>query len=196
MRVLMVAPPGAGKGTQGAVIAEHFRVPHVAIGDLLRRNVAEGTELGRQVRAALDRGDLVPDRIVLELMRQGLLAAKAAGGGYVLDGIPRTMAQALAAYRIAREISMTADVALHLRADDDELVHRLLKRAEIEHRADDTESVIRQRLKLYREVTQPVLTFYARRRILLTVDAMRPVEAVSRDIIAALDRRAADILRG
>ncbi|MGI5241656.1 adenylate kinase [Dactylosporangium sp. CA-139066] len=191
MRVLMIAPPGAGKGTQGAVIAEHFHLTRVAIGDLLRRNVAEGTPLGRSVQRYLERGDLVPDDVVLELMRQGLTQARADGGGYVLDGVPRTMAQALAAYRVALELQMTAQVALHLAADDDELIRRLLKRAEIEHRTDDTEAVIHQRLKLYREVTQPVLAFYARRGILLTVDAVRPVEVVSADIIAALEDRAA-----
>ncbi|WP_426514241.1 adenylate kinase [Dactylosporangium sp. McL0621] len=191
MQVLMVAPPGAGKGTQGAVIAEHFDIPRVAIGDLLRRNVAEGTELGRRVQPLLARGELVPDDVVLDLLRQGLTEARANGGGYVLDGIPRTMSQALAAYRVAYALGMTAEVALHLRADDDELLRRLLKRAEIEHRTDDTEPVIRQRLKLYREVTQPVLAFYARRGILLTVDAMRPVEEVSADVLAELEARSA-----
>jgi adenylate kinase len=190
VRVLMVAPPGAGKGTQGAVIAEHFHVRRIAIGDLLRRHVADGTELGRGVQRHLERGDLVPDEVVLELLRQGLTEAKRAGGGYVLDGIPRTMSQARAAYQVARSLEMTADVALHLAADDEELMRRLLQRAEIEHRPDDTEAVIRQRLKLYREVTEPVLTFYARRGILLTVDAVRPVEVVSRDVLTALEARA------
>ncbi|WP_432968427.1 adenylate kinase [Dactylosporangium sp. CA-233914] len=191
MRVLMVAPPGAGKGTQGAVIAEHFHVRRIAVGDLLRRNVSERTELGERVRTHLDRGELVPDEIVLELLRQALNEAKVAGDGYVLDGIPRTMTQALAAYRVARSLDMTADVALHLRADDEELVGRLLKRGEVEHRTDDTEPVIRRRLKLYREVTEPVLAFYARRGILLTVDATRPVEQVSADVLAGLAARAA-----
>ncbi|HTJ39880.1 MAG TPA: adenylate kinase [Dactylosporangium sp.] len=189
MRVLMVAPPGAGKGTQGAIIARHFHLPRVAIGDLLRRHVSEGTELGRSVQRYLERGDLVPDDVVLELMRQGLSEARAAGGGYVLDGVPRTMAQAVAAYRVALQLQMTAEVALHLAADDEELMRRLLKRAEVEHRTDDTELVIRQRLKLYREVTQPILQFYDRRGILLTVDAMRPVEVVSADVIAGLEAR-------
>jgi adenylate kinase len=185
----MVAPPGAGKGTQGAVIARHFHLRRLAIGDLLRDHVARGTEVGLQVRQYLDRGDLVPDEIVLEMFGQELAAAKAAGDGYVLDGIPRTMAQARAAYVIARKLDMTADVALHLAADDEELMRRLLKRADLEHRSDDTESVIRQRLRLYREVTQPVLVFYARRGILLTVDAVQPVEDVSREILAALEAR-------
>jgi adenylate kinase len=186
----MVAPPGAGKGTQGAVISEHFHLHRVTIGDLLRRNVADGTDLGRRVAPLLRRGDLVPDEIVLDLLREGLLAARSNGGGYVLDGVPRTMAQALAAYRVAGSLGMTADVALHLAADDDELTRRLLKRAAIERRADDNEAVIRRRLELYREVTQPVLTFYARRGILLTVDAMRPVDTVSADVLAALASRA------
>ncbi|MEV6931566.1 adenylate kinase [Dactylosporangium sp. NPDC051485] len=193
MRVLMIAPPGAGKGTQGAVVAEHFGLDRITIGDLLRRNVAEDTELGRRVQPTLARGELVPDDIVLELTRQGLAAAKAAGRGYVLDGVPRTMAQALAAYRIGLRLRMTADVALHLAADDDELLRRLLNRAGTEHRADDNEPVIRQRLRFYREVTEPVLQFYARRRILLTVDAQRPLEAVSADVIAALRERAAGL---
>jgi adenylate kinase len=190
VRVLMVAPPGAGKGTQGAMIAEHFHIRRIAMGDLLREHVAGGTELGRQVEAYLDRGDLVPDDVVLEMLRQALAAAREAGDGYVLDGIPRTMAQAKAAYAIARELGMTAGVALHLQADDDELMRRLLKRADLEHRSDDTESVIRQRLRLYREVTEPVLAFYARRGILLNVDAMQPVEDVSRDVLTALEARA------
>jgi adenylate kinase len=188
----MVAPPGAGKGTQGAAIAEHFHIHRLAIGDLLRRNVADGTELGRRVAESLGRGELVSDDIVLELMRQGLIEARDAGGGYVLDGIPRTMSQARAAYRIALTLGMTAGVALHLAAGDEQLIPRLLKRAEIEHRPDDTESVIRQRLDLYREVTQPVLDFYARRGILLTVDATRAVEVVRADVLAALEARAAD----
>ncbi|MER7007603.1 adenylate kinase [Dactylosporangium sp. NPDC000555] len=191
MRVLMVAPPGAGKGTQGAAIAAHFRIQHLAVGDLLRRHVLEGTEIGRDVRGHLDRGELVPDGIVLELLRQGLTEAKRNGGGYVLDGIPRTMDQAVAAYRVALALGMTADVALHLEAGDEELMRRLRKRAAIEHRSDDDEAVIRRRLQQYHEVTQPVLAFYAQRGILLTVDATPPADVVTRDVLAALTARAA-----
>src|SRR5215467_2890824 len=131
MRILMVAPPGAGKGTQGALIAAHFNIPHIAS------------------------GELVPDHIVLDMVREAIIAAKAAGGGYVLDGIPRNMEQARAAYEIARELGMTADVALHLQADDTELTRRLLARAALEHRSDDTAEVIAQRLALYHQVTFP-----------------------------------------
>ncbi|HET6531599.1 MAG TPA: adenylate kinase [Actinoplanes sp.] len=187
MRVLMVAPPGAGKGTQGAVIAAHFDIPHIATGALLREHVARQTDLGRAVRHHLDRGELVPDEIVLDMVRDAFVAAKARGGGYVLDGMPRNLAQARALYRIGQEMGMTADVALHLKADDDELVRRLLARAALEHRADDTEPVIRRRLALYHEVTHPIVAWYAERGILVSVDAMRPVERVGRQILTALE---------
>src|SRR6516165_9014765 len=113
MRILMIAPPGAGKGTQGALIAAHFSIPHIATGDLLRDHVARQTPLGQAVQGYLDRGELVPDQIVLDMVREAIIAAKAAGGGYVLDGIPRNMEQARAAYEIASELGMTADVALY-----------------------------------------------------------------------------------
>ena len=187
MRVLMIAPPGAGKGTQGALIAAHFNVPHIATGDLLRDHVAQQTQLGQAVRQHLERGELVPDEIVLDMVRQAFIAAKAAGGGYLLDGIPRNMAQARATYQIAWELGMTADVALHLKADDHELVRRLLARAALEGRSDDTEEVIRRRLKLYYEVTQPIVSWYGERGILLSIDAMRPAEQVGREILSALE---------
>ncbi len=187
MRVLMIAPPGAGKGTQGAVIAAHFNIPHIATGELLRDNVARRTALGEAVQAYLDRGELVPDQIVLDMLRQAMIDAKTAGGGYVLDGIPRNMEQARAAYAIGRELGMTADVALHLQADDAELTRRLLARAAIEHRSDDTPEVIAQRLALYREVTSPILAWYRDRGILVSVDAMRSAREVGREILVALE---------
>jgi adenylate kinase len=187
VRILMIAPPGAGKGTQGALIAAHFDIPHVATGDLLREHVARQTELGQAVKKHLDRGELVPDEIVLNMVRQAFTEAAEAGRGYVLDGIPRNMEQARATYQIARELDMTANVALHLRADDEELVRRLLARAAVERRADDTEDVIRHRLALYHDVTAPIVSWYADRGILVSVDAMRPAEQVGREILGALE---------
>src|ERR1700689_4069657 len=104
MRVLMIAPPGAGKGTQSALIAAHFDIPHISTGELLRDHVARRTGLGQAVQAYADRGELVPDEVVLDMLREAMVAAKAAGGGYVLDGIPRNMHQARAAYLVGREI--------------------------------------------------------------------------------------------
>jgi adenylate kinase len=187
MRVLMIAPPGAGKGTQGAIIAAHLGVPRIATGDILRDHVARQTDLGRAVGPYLDRGELVPDAVVLDIVRQALVAAKAAGGGYVLDGIPRNMDQARSLYRMAVELGMTANVALHLEVPDDELARRLLGRAVSEGRSDDTEQVIQRRLRLYRDVTQPIVEWYAERGILVSVDASRPVEQVGREILAALE---------
>src|SRR5919112_6496423 len=187
MRVLLIAPPGAGKGTQGAVIAAHFDIPHIATGDLLRDHVARQTEVGRAVKRHLDRGELVPDDIVLDMVRAATIEAKNAGGGFVVDGVPRTMAQARALYEIGRELEMTANVALHLKADDEELTRRLLARAALEHRSDDTEEVIRRRLALYHEVTHPIVDWYAARGILVSVDAVRPVERVARQILTALE---------
>jgi len=186
VRILLIAPPGAGKGTQGALIAAHFDIPHVATGELLRDHVARETDLGRAVKRHLDRGGLVPDEVVLDIVRGEFVAAKAAGG-YVLDGMPRTMAQARALYLIARDLEMTADVALHLKAGDDELMRRLLARAALQHRTDDTEDVIRRRITLYHEVTVPIVAWYAERGILVSVDAMRPAEQVGREVLAALE---------
>lgn len=188
MRILLVAPPGAGKGTQGALIAAHFDIPHIATGDLLRDHVARRTELGRAVQDRLDRGELVPDSVVLDMVRDAFVESKSAsGGGYVLDGMPRNMAQARALYEIGRGLEMTADVALHLKAEDEELIRRLLARAALERRSDDTEEVIRRRLALYHEVTHPIVDWYAERGILVSVDAMRPVERVARQILTALE---------
>lgn len=187
MRVLMIAPPGAGKGTQGAVIAAHFCIPHIATGDLLRDHVARRTVLGQAVQAYLERGELVADQVVLDMVKTALVAAKAAGGGYVLDGIPRNMQQARALYLIGNELGMTADVALHLQADDAELMRRLLARAVLEHRSDDTAEVIAQRLTLYHQVTSPILVWYRDRGILVSVDAMRSADQVGREILTALE---------
>jgi adenylate kinase len=175
------------QGDPGRPHRPHFGIPHIATGELLRDHVARRTDLGRAVQRHLDRGELVPDEIVLDMVREAFEAAAAAGGGYVLDGIPRNMHQARETYRIALELGMTADVALHLQVDDEELVRRLLARAALEGRSDDTEDVIRRRLELYHQVTHPIVDWYAERGILVSVDAVRPAEQVGRELLTALE---------
>jgi adenylate kinase len=187
LKVLLIAPPGAGKGTQGDIIANHFNVPHIATGDLLRDQVARQTALGVTVEKLLSRGELVPDDIVLDMVRDALTQARDGARGYVLDGIPRTMEQAQKVYRMAQEIGMTANVALHLKVGDEEVTRRLLARAVVEGRTDDTAEVIAKRLALYHEVTAPIVAWYAERGILITVDSSRPVASVAREILAALE---------
>ncbi len=184
--ILLFGAPGSGKGTQGKIIGQIPGFYHNSTGDIFRSLVLQ-SEMGRKFWEYAGRGELVPDEIVLEMVRTAFEQAKASGGGYVLDGMPRNMAQARALYEIARGLDMTANVALHLKADDEELTRRLLARAALEHRADDTEEVIRRRLALYHEVTHPIVAWYAQRGILVSVDAMRPVERVARQILTALE---------
>ena len=129
----------------------------------------------------------MPDEVVLDMVRAAFLDARSNGGGYVLDGMPRNMAQARALYEIGLSLEMTANVALHLKADDEELTRRLLARAALEGRSDDTEDVIRRRLAIYHEVTHPIVDWYSSRGILVSVDAVRPVDRVARQILTALE---------
>ncbi|WP_433063235.1 adenylate kinase [Dactylosporangium sp. CS-033363] len=187
MRIGLVAPPGAGKGTQSARIAAHLGIPHICTGDILRDHVSRGTDTGRKVSHYLDRGDLVPDEILCDTIHQALSDAIAAGGDYILDGMPRTMEQARTIHRVSSELGMAADVVLHLRADDETVTRRMLARAAIEHRSDDTEPAIQRRLALYHEMTEPILAWYAFRGILVTVDATRTAAEVGREILTVLE---------
>ncbi|WP_433221936.1 adenylate kinase [Dactylosporangium sp. CS-047395] len=191
MRIGLVAPPGAGKGTQSARIAAHLGIPHICTGDILRDHVSRGTDTGRTVSHYLDRGDLVPDlvpdEILCDTIHQALSDAIAAGGDYVLDGMPRTMEQARAIHRVPSELGMSADVVLHLRADDETVTQRMLARAAIEHRSDDTGPAIQRRLAPYHELTEPILAWYAFRGILVTVDATRTAAEVGREILTVLE---------
>jgi adenylate kinase len=187
MRLLLVAPPGAGKGTQAKLLAAHFGIAHLASGDLLRREVAAGTEIGRAAAAYLDRGDLVPDRLVIEMLRQPVIDA-AARGGYVLDGFPRTRGQAEQAYQVALEVSgIELQAVVHLEVERDELRRRLLARAESEGRRDDNEATIAHRLDVYDSETAPILAFYAQRGLVVDVDGNQAVDAVFWDIVKAVE---------
>lgn len=184
MRLLLIGAPGAGKGTQATRLAERLGVTHISSGDLLRKHVADGTALGQQVRRYVSRGDLVPDQIVLDMLRKPIVAASAAGG-YVLDGFPRTLDQARIAYETAKKLGVAVQVAIHLDVPTEELVRRLLARG---RGADDTADVIEHRLEVYEASTKPMLDYYAEREQLLTVDGTRPPDEVTDSIIERLER--------
>jgi adenylate kinase len=187
MRLLLVAPPGAGKGTQAELLAAHYGIAHLSSGDLLRREVAAGTAIGRAASAYLRRGDLVPDDLVLEMLVAPVLQA-AASGGYVLDGFPRTLHQAEEAYRVAHESDgIELQAVIHLEVGRDELRRRLLARAELEGRSDDREATIDHRLDIYDAETRPLLGFYARRGLLVDVNGEQPAESVFSDIVDTVD---------
>jgi adenylate kinase len=186
MKLLLIGPPGSGKGTQGARLSDRFGVEHIAAGDLLRHEVESQTPLGQQVAHYLDRGELVPDQLIIDLVMPKVLAA-AAANGYVLDGFPRSVGQAVEARRLAEREDSAATAAVFLDAPEDELADRLLKRAITEGRSDDTAEVIRTRLRVFNEVTQPLLDFYADRGLLHVVDATKSVDDVTAAIIDALE---------
>ncbi|HZE67358.1 MAG TPA: adenylate kinase [Sporichthyaceae bacterium] len=186
MRLLMIGAPGAGKGTQAIRISAHFGLVHLSSGDLLRRHVTEQTSIGRQISSYLANGDLVPDAIVMDLLRKPILAANAAGG-YVLDGFPRTVDQARAAHKVALELGVAVQVVVHLEVDRDELMRRLLERGAESGRSDDNAEVIAHRLDVYDTHTRPMLDYYAQREELVSVDGSQPVDEVTKVVIDALE---------
>jgi adenylate kinase len=181
----MLAPPGAGKGTQGERIADRYDIPHISSGEMFRQEAARQSPLGERLRGYFDKGDLVPDDLVLELLRDRIVTAARESGGYVLDGFPRTLPQAEAAAEIGRETGTSAQAVLYLDAPLDVLIARLAGRGE--NRADDSEDVVRHRLEVYAEYTKPLLDYYTGRGIIVNVDASLPVDDVSREIFRALD---------
>jgi adenylate kinase len=185
MRLLLLAPPGAGKGTQGERLAAWSGARHIAAGDLLRAQARAGDTLGDQIAAHQARGDLVPDQIVLDVLTPWVVEA-AHRGGYILDGFPRTLPQAVAAADLAARLGVTLDATVYLHAPDEVLTRRLLERASQSGRSDDRADVIRHRLRVYAETTGPLVPYYTERGILVSVDADQPPDSVTADIQAQL----------
>src|SRR3569833_1451826 len=184
MRVLLIGAPGAGKGTQAVRIAEHFGLTHISSGEILRRNIAEDTAIGRTVKEYVSRGDLVPDAIIMDKLYKPVRAA-VESGGYVLDGFPRTVEQASAAYERVGDQGMAVQVAVHLMVPDEELIRRLMAR---NRGSDDTREVIEHRLEVYREKTLPMLDYYALRERLVHVNGARREAEVTWSITVQLQR--------
>ncbi len=178
IKVVFLGPPGAGKGTQAQIIAEKYGVPHISTGDILRAAVKEGTELGKLAKSYMDKGELVPDDIIIGIIKERLSQSDVKEKGFILDGFPRTLAQAEALDRMLEELSMPLDRVIYLNVDDEEIVKRLLSRG----RADDTEEVIRNRLKVYREQTAPLIDYYAEKCLLAEVYGVGDIDEITRKI--------------
>ena len=187
-RLLLIGTPGAGKGTQAQRLSETFGIPAISTGDIFRHNVKNETELGKQAKAFMDRGEYVPDSLTNDLVRDRLSQADAADG-FLLDGYPRTADQVAELDDILAEKSQHLDAVVMLSADVDEVVRRLLNRAVEQGRADDTEEVIRHRLDVYEEQTAPLISVYAARDLVITVDGLGEVAEVTNRIVEALAAR-------
>ncbi|MBE3013684.1 adenylate kinase [Microbispora sp. NEAU-D428] len=217
MRLVLVGPPGAGKGTQAQFIASHLSIPKISTGDIFRANVSGGTELGKLAKEYMDRGDLVPDEVTVAMVRDRL-SEDDAQEGFLLDGFPRNVPQAEVLKKMLAEFGTALDVVLNLVVEDDEVVRRLAGRrtcrscgkvwhvvfdppavegvcdacgGELFQRDDDREETIRRRLEVYQEQTAPLISFYADEGILQGVDATGPVEEITQRAMSAL-RRFAD----
>jgi adenylate kinase len=175
MRLLLIGAPGAGKGTQAELLAARFGIAHISSGDLLRQHIRDQTSLGRKVKSYVDQGDLVPDALVMDMLRKPVLAA---ASGYVLDGFPRT---------VVRSLGAEVQAAIHLDVPRQELVRRLQARG---RGAEDADAVLEHRLQVYQENTVPLLEYYAGREWLFMVDGGRPADVVHEDIVQRIKRLA------
>lgn len=184
-RLLIVGPPGAGKGTQAERISERLGIPAISTGDIFRQNIKNGTELGKEARSYTDAGNLVPDSVTNRMVRDRL-AEQDAQGGFLLDGYPRNAAQVQELDSILAEQGANLDAVVQLTADTDELVSRLLGRAAEQGRADDTEDVIRHRLDVYERETAAVVDAYAARGIVRRVDGLGSIDDVTARIVEVL----------
>lgn len=192
MRLILLGAPGAGKGTQGVRLAAHYRVAHVSSGDILRQHVAEGTELGKKIAASVAAGELVPDELVLAVIGRAVAEAMETGG-YLLDGFPRTLAQAEQAYAGATRANVAAHAVLYLAVPDEVAAERLRDRSATSGRIDDaSDEVIRHRLEVFHRETMPLLDFYRENERLITIDATPPPDEVAAAIIEAVDARVTD----
>jgi adenylate kinase len=189
LNVLLLGPQGAGKGTQGRLTSAEYAIPHIATGDILREAMASGTELGRKVKPIYDSGGLVPDDIMIELIRERLTADDAAEG-FVLDGFPRTAVQAEALDEMLEEIGRPLTVVLEFQLPEEVSIERLTRRAHEEGRADDTPDAIRRRLQLYHEQTEPLIEHYRARGVVVGIPANKAIEAVFEEIQKALEQAA------
>jgi len=184
--IILVGPPGAGKGTQAKLLQERFGLPQVSTGDLFRYNLQNETELGKLARTYMDRGELVPDEVTVAMVKARLSEDDCAGGA-ILDGFPRTLAQAEALDELLADLGGKIDVVPSIEVPQDVLVERLLKRAILEGRADDNEETIRTRMQVYEDQTKPLLDYYGEKGLVVPVDGQQAIEEVQEDLVKVIE---------
>jgi adenylate kinase len=185
MRLILMGPPGAGKGTQAKYVAERFGVPAISTGDIFRANVSQGTELGVEAKRYMDAGEYVPDEVT-NLMVRNRIDEDDAQPGFLLDGYPRTLAQVDELDGMIKHTGHALDAVVVLTVNSEELIGRLLQRAKTEGRADDTEEVIRRRQEVYAEQTEPLIGVYRDRGLLIEVDGLGEIDEVTERVLGAL----------
>lgn len=186
MRIVLLGPPGSGKGTQAAMLVKHLGIPHISTGALLREAAQNGTELGLKAKAIADKGELVPDDVVLGMLEERLNQPDVENG-FILDGYPRNLAQAKSLEGVLERIDQPADEAILIDIDAEQIVKRIAKRAKEEGRADDTEETVRNRLRVYAEQTAPVADFYAERGLLTRVLGDGAIDEILQRILSVLN---------
>ncbi|UGX91110.1 adenylate kinase [Bradyrhizobium barranii subsp. barranii] len=192
MRIVLLGPPGSGKGTQAIRLAEHLAIPQLSTGDILRCAVAAETSIGKKVKTAMERGELVPDELVVAVVAERILQADAKTG-FILDGFPRTVGQARALDDMLRTRGLDLDCVLELKVDEEVLLGRILNRAKEavgngqSARTDDTEEALKVRLKEYRRQTEPLIDYYCARGMLKSIDGLQPIASVATSLLEALD---------
>ncbi|MFQ6613843.1 MAG: adenylate kinase [Fidelibacterota bacterium] len=187
MRLILLGPPGVGKGTQAQRLQDHYAIVHLSTGEILRGEIAAGTDLGLHAKSFMDQGQLVPDQILLDMMN-GRLQQKDCRAGYLLDGFPRTIPQAEGLSAILTALDQGLDAVVSLTADREELIHRLLLRGKTSGRTDDNLAVIRQRLDVYHQQTEPLVDYYRKTDLLVEVDGLGTIPKITERIINALDK--------
>lgn len=189
--IVLIGPPGAGKGTQAKLLVDHLGIPQVATGDLFRFNLKNDTALGQLAKGYMDKGELVPDEVTVAMVKDRLSRPDCRGGA-ILDGFPRNPNQARSLDQLLSELGGRIRAVPHIVVEEEELIRRLLKRAEIEGRADDNEETIRKRMSVYHEQTRPLIDHYREQGLLVPIDGDRPVEAVFADLLNAVEQPQSD----